>query len=263
MRCRLYIDEVGNGDLSGAKNDDNIRYLSLTGIITTRRNHDAFMQPRLDALKTEFFGHGVSTPVILHRRDITNRKGPFSVLKDPSLRAQWDARIMAYLAEQSYIAITVIIDKREHLRRYTVWHYDPYHYCMHCLIERYVSWLNRNGFTGDAVIEARGKFPDKRLKKSYRNVYENGTDWQAPKLAQKALTTRELKFYTKKDNCAGLQVADLIAHPSSRAMRHARDGMEPPADFGRRIADLLESSKLARNPRNGTIYGYGRKWLPA
>ena len=122
MRCRLFIDEVGNGDLKGAQNDDNIRYLSLTGILTYRRTHDKFMQPELDQLKVEFFGHTPQRPVILHRRDIINRKGPFAVLKDPSIRAQFDERLLAFLRDQQYLVITVVIDKREHLSRYTAWH---------------------------------------------------------------------------------------------------------------------------------------------
>lgn len=263
MRCRLFIDEVGNGDLKGAQNDDNIRYLSLTGILTYRRTHDKFMQPELDQLKVEFFGHTPQRPVILHRRDIINRKGPFAVLKDPSIRAQFDERLLAFLRDQQYLVITVVIDKREHLSRYTAWHYDPYHYCLHCLVERYVSWLARHNYTGDVVIEPRYKAADKRLKRSFRRLYEEGTAWMSPELAQRVLTSRELKFIPKQENCAGLQIADLIAHPSFRAMRRARDCVAPPDDFGQRIVEILERSKLARHPRNHTIYGYGRKWLPA
>src|SRR4051794_20988562 len=45
MTCRLFVDEVGNGDLNGAATDPNIRYLSLTGIITKQRTHAAVIQP--------------------------------------------------------------------------------------------------------------------------------------------------------------------------------------------------------------------------
>jgi hypothetical protein len=220
------------------------------------------MQPRMDAFKKEMFG-APPKPVIFHRREIMNRQGPFSILKDPAVRAQFDDRLFAYLREQQYIAITVVIDKREHLSKYSIWHYDPYHYCMHCLVERYCIWLNRNGYVGDVAIEPRYKDADKKLKQSYNRLYHKGTSGGlSPKVAQRVLTTHELKFIPKKDNWAGLQIADLIAHPSFRAMRLAKDRQDPPADFGSRIADLLEESKLARHPTKGTIAGYGRKWLP-
>jgi hypothetical protein len=215
----------------------------------------------MDAIKEEFFGK-TAQPINFHRRDILNRKGPFSILKDPSLRAQFDEKLFAYLRDQTYIVITVVIDKREHLSKYAVWHYDPYHYCMHCLVERYCIWLNRNRAVGDVVIEPRYKDADKRLKKSYNALFHKGTDWLSPKIAQRVLTTHELKFVQKKENWAGLQIADLIAHPSFRAMRLAKDDKDPPTDFGSRIADLLADSKLARHPTRNTISGYGRKWLP-
>ena len=263
MTHRMYIDEVGNGDLHGAKDDDNIRYLSLTGIITSRSNHDKYMTPRMEALKSEFFDHKPSKPVIFHRRDMLNGNGPFSVLKDPNVRAQFDERLLSYLRDEQYIAITVTIDKREHLNRYMTWRYDPYHYCMHCIVERYVMWLKRRGVVGDVAIEARFPKADKRLKKSYRKLYLEGTDFITAKVAQAVLTSRELKIIDKKANWAGLQIADLIAHPSFRAMRLERDKMKAPPDFGTQIVDLLLASKLARNPKKpDVISGWGRKWLP-
>ena len=220
------------------------------------------MQTRMDAFKKEVFGD-TPKPVNFHRREIMNRTGPFSILKDPALRAQFDERLFKYLEEQNYIVITVVIDKREHLSKYAIWHYDPYHYCMHCLVERYCIWLNRNRYKGDVVIEPRYKKEDRRVKDSYNLLYRKGTDWLSPKIAQRVLTTNEIKFIQKSQNWAGLQIADLIAHPSFRAMRLAKEAKDPPPDFGSRIADLLEQSKLARHPSKGTISGYGRKWLPA
>lgn len=53
MQCRLFIDEVGNGDLHGAAYDPNVRYLSLTGIIMKLSAHDRMLQPAIDRLKAE------------------------------------------------------------------------------------------------------------------------------------------------------------------------------------------------------------------
>jgi hypothetical protein len=79
MICRLFIDEVGNSDLSGSAQDDNVRYLSLTGILTTIDHHRKLIKPGMDALKTAVFG---SDGVILHRREIIRREGAFAVLRD-------------------------------------------------------------------------------------------------------------------------------------------------------------------------------------
>jgi hypothetical protein len=46
MRFRLFIDEVGNGDLKGAETDPNVRFLSLSGVITRLDLHDERIHPK-------------------------------------------------------------------------------------------------------------------------------------------------------------------------------------------------------------------------
>lgn len=262
MLCRLYVDETGNSDLKNAEKDENVRFLSLTGVLTYRHSHAETIQPAIDALKADLFGHSDDSPVILHRRDIIDREGPFGALNDENIRAEFDSRVLDLIETLPYLAITVTIDKAEHLARYGVWHFDPYHYCLRCLVERYVLWLNRHQWTGDVAIEPRFKRVDKKVKASFQRIWMEGTENIPPPIVQARLTTREIKFFAKEKNCAGLQLCDLIAHPSFRAMRRARDKKAMPHDFGGRVATILEAKKLARNPKTGKIDGWGRKWLP-
>jgi hypothetical protein len=265
MRCRLYIDEVGNADLKGSAHDDNIRYLSLTGVITAVKLHDTEFVPALDALKATYFpDHSAANPVLLHRKDIMNRKGPFRVLHNEENRTKFSADLLEVLNKLPYRAITVTIDKRQHLERYTVWNFDPYHYCMRCLVERYVRWLDDRGpeFTGDVVAEARYKQVDKKLKASFARIYKEGTENVPARMAQQRLTSNDIKLYPKKDNVAGLQIADLIAHPSWRAMRQDRDGVQRPNDFGTQVVGILEAAKYRRSHYNGRVAGWDIKWLP-
>jgi hypothetical protein len=262
MLCRLYIDEVGNADLKNAPNDENVRYLSLTGVTTFRSLHDRTIQPAIDQLKTDLFGHGPANPVILHRREIIDRVGPFAVLHDDECRATFDERALRLIENLPFIANTVTIDKAEHVERYGVWHFDPYHYALRCLIERYVLWLKRHGFRGDVAAEPRYPRVDKKVKASFQRIWSGGTEHIPAHIVQRHLTSREIKFFSKPKNCAGLQICDLIAHPSFRAMRRMRDGLAIPDDFGGRVARILEERKLARHPVSGVIDGWGRKWLP-
>ncbi len=262
MSCRLFIDEVGNADLRGSATEDNVRYLSLTGIITKQAVHDRYFQPHLDALKAAHFGHSEATPLILHRREIMRAEGPFAVLRDAGKRTAFDADLLCLLKTLPYIAITVTIDKREHLNRYAVWHFDPYHYCMRCMIERYVLWLNRHKLTGDVAAEPRFKKGDKRVKASFQKIYSEGTEHVPETIIQRRLTSHEIKFFPKMQNVAGMQVCDLLAHPSFRSMKHERDGVPSPDDFGTKIVDVLLRSRYSRDPRNKIIDGWGRKWLP-
>jgi Protein of unknown function (DUF3800) len=203
MTCRLYIDEVGNDDTKTTSE----RYLSLTGIITKIRAHDAVIQPEIEQLKARIFGHNPPQwTVILHRREIVRKEKPyFDCLRDPKANNDWENSLLALIENLPYIATTVTIDKQEHAHKYLVWQFNPYHYCMRALIERYVLWLNRNGLTGDVVAEPRFKKQDKKLKRSFNYIYDHGTEHIPAATIQKCLTSREIKFETKAANVAGLQ----------------------------------------------------------
>jgi hypothetical protein len=92
-KSRLYIDEVGNSDL-GASLNPNHRYLSLTGVIVSLDHVASDLHPRLEGLKHQYFGSHPDDPVILHRKDMVNQRGPFAVLQDPDLRNAFDAQLL-------------------------------------------------------------------------------------------------------------------------------------------------------------------------
>lgn len=262
MDLRLYIDEVGNGDLRGAATDQNIRYLSLTGVVAIREHHDRVISRRMDEVKQLLPAHSTGSPVILHRREIVRREGAFGVLGDEALATKFNTALLAMFREAPYLAITVQIDKLAHLETYGVWHFDPYHYCMRCLLERYVLYLRRKDWRGDVVVEPRNKKVDKKLKASFERTYRDGTENIPGAVFQKYLLSKDVAFFPKKANVAGLQLCDLLAHPSARAMRFARDCIEAPDDFGSKVVQILVDRRYARNPSTKLIDGYGTKWLP-
>jgi hypothetical protein len=262
MNFRLFVDEVGNGDLNGAATDPNVRYLGLTGVLTRQSAHERIIQPCLDDLKAELFNHTPANPVILHRREIVRREGPFAALRDPEKLTRFNEAMLRFYAEFPYLVMTVLIDKKAHLEAYGVWHFDPYHYCMRCLIERYVLYLRSKGWRGDVMIEARYKKADKKLKASFQRTYDEGTENIAPRIVQDHLLSRDIDMKPKIANIAGLQLADGLAHPSARHMRFERDREPQPNDFGAKVVEILIEKKYRRDPRTLKIDGYGRKWLP-
>jgi len=144
------------------------------------------------------------------------------------------------LEKWNYTVLTVCLDKKHHRDTYAVWRYDPYHYCLAILLERYRFFLQRNNSVGDVMAESRGGKEDMRLKRSFHKLWENGTDYVHPEDFQKTLTSRELKVKPKSANIAGLQLADLIAHPSRLEVlrdNHFIDKPLPP--FGEKIINIL------------------------
>ena len=256
---RLYIDETGNADLAASR-DPNHRYLSLTGVMMRQTHARETVTPLLDQLKREIFQPDPDEPIILHRKDLMNKNRPFHILRDPAKETQFNTALLQLLRDFRYVVITVVIDKRDHLDRYTVWHYPPYHYCLEVLLERYILILQNRRARGDVLAEVRGRRDDMRLKGSFERLYHNGGMNLDTTTFQKHLTSRHLKFKTKAKNIAGLQIADLIAHPSALYARSEYTDSPPPVGFGARIVQILLDDKYHR--WRGRIHGSGIKWLP-
>ncbi|MDI2076697.1 MULTISPECIES: DUF3800 domain-containing protein [Bradyrhizobium] len=234
------------------------RYLSLTGIVFRQDVHDTTFTTRVSAFKRRIFN---SPDVILHRKEIMGREGVFAVLDDHAKRAEFDAQFANLIEYLPGPAFTVSIDKQRHLEKYKVWQFDPYHYVLTCLVERYVLWLNRNGFVGDVVGEARGPWHDARLRRAFRRLHDHGSDFVKPQVVRARLISRELRLQPKTANIAGLQVADSLAHPAHRTFKFMKQGVPIPDDYGASLIRSLEKI-YDRHPRWGTIEGCGRKWLP-
>ncbi|MZP56757.1 MAG: hypothetical protein GT600_15035, partial [Bacteroidales bacterium] len=71
------------------------------------------------------------------------------------------------------------------------------------------------------MVESRGAKEDMRLKRSFRRIMESGTHNLSAEDLSTHLTSLELKVKSKQANIAGLQVADMVAHPARRwCFRH-------------------------------------------
>jgi len=257
----MYVDEVGNHDLDGC-DDPRHRHLSLTGVILGIDYARDHLTPAFDDLKRRYFvGDPDDPPIILHRSEIKYRQGCFQVLRDDVRRAQFDQELFEILERTEFTVITAVIDKLAHREKYKVWRAHPYHYCLEVLVERFVMWLKSKHSLGDVMAERRGKTEDKALKKSFGALHDGGTQYVSAQEIQRQLSSHELKIRPKTANIAGLQLADIVAHPSWRAMRRDREGAPLVDDFGARVARLLERSKYRRSA-TGQIDRYGRKWLP-
>jgi hypothetical protein len=258
QRYRLYFDETGTGDLRAHKKDANQRYLSLTGVVFRQDVHDTTFATRLLALKRRIF---YTTDVVLHRREIIDRDGIFAALEDDAVRADFDAQFLELIGHLPGPAFTVSIDKQAHLEKYKAWQFDPYHYVLTCLVERYVLWLNRNSFVGDVIGEARTEWHDRRLRQAFRHLYDHGSKFMRADVAKARLISRELRLQPKAADIAGLQVADLLAHPAHRTFKFMQQDIPIPDDYGASLIKELERV-YDRNPATKLIRGYGRKWLP-
>jgi hypothetical protein len=256
MKYRIYIDEVGNPDLESSDNP-NHRFLSLTGVIMKLDYVQATVFPQLEALKARYFESHPDEPVILHRKEMLNHKHPFEPLKNLNIREQFNNDLLRLLNEWEYTVISVCIDKKNHKDTYQVWRYEPYHYCLAILLERYHFFLNERNVKGDVMAESRGGKEDMRLKKSFSKLWEDGTEFIPPEKFHNVLTSKQLKVKSKANNVAGLQLTDLLAHPSRNEILHENGFLEkglPP--FGKAIVAVLQGKYYQKDGRI-----FGKKFL--
>jgi len=241
MKYRIYIDEVGNPDLESSINP-NHRFLSLTGVILELGHVESVVHPQMEALKAKFFRSHPDEPVIFHRTEMVNAKPPFEALKDNEVREQFNLELLSLLSSWEYTVITVCLDKQKHRETYPTWRYDPYHYCLAVLLERFVLFLNRKISRGDVMAESRGGKEDMRLKASFARLWENGTDYVVSEKFQKALTSKQLKVKVKANNVSGLQLADLLAHPSRNEILHEQGLLGKAfAPFAKLVIEILQN----------------------
>lgn len=252
MKYRIYIDEVGNPDLASSENP-NHRFLSLTGIILELGYVEKVVFPQMENLKKEFFGSHPDDPVILHRKEMVNAAIPFEKLKDETVKKRFDAELLSLMQKWEYTVITVCLYKKTHKETYTTWRYEPYHYCLAVLLERFFFFLERMNAHGDVIAESRGGKEDRRLKDSFTRLWEKGTDFVAPEQFQKVFTSKQLKVKPKANNISGLQLTDLLAHPSRNEILKEQGFIN--REFGPFSAKVIDILQKKYDQVEGKIYG--------
>lgn len=259
-RYRLYIDESGDHTYYESA-DPAKRCLGLTGIFIESEYYRTTFQPEMERLKQKHFPHNPDEPVILHRADIINRRGPFWRLRDTEKEQAFNRDLLQFIREQDYLIITVVIDKNAHIERYGEVAYHPYHYCLAALLERYCGFLNFYNAQGDVLAESRGGTEDRQLKEAYRTVYKAGTQWRGTEYFKRSLTSSEVKVKPKSANIAGLQLSDLLAYPSKQEILIEEQRLDDPGDnFGKQICQRIQV-KYNKQVYQGRIKGYGKIFL--
>lgn len=243
---------MGNPDLESSENP-NHRFLSLTGVMLELGYVESFVHPQMEALKAKFFRSHPDEPVIFHRKEMLQAKHPFEILKDHGVREKFNHELLILMDSWEYEVISVCLDKKKHKETYTTWRYDPYHYCLAVLLERFVFFLNHKNSQGDVMAESRGGKEDRRLKDSFARLWESGTEYIVPEYFQESLTSKQLKVKPKANNISGLQLADLLAHPSRNEILREQGFLHK--DLGHFAEKIIEILQKKYYQREGRVFG--------
>ena len=251
---RLYFDESGVHSF-GKLESPHDRYLALCGVVFDDAAYRGF-QEAWEKMKRAFFKGDPDEPIIMHRKEIMARSGIFGVLADDARRAEFDAAFLEIVGATPFTGLIVVVDKAAWMRG-SEDRPNPYHYCLVALIQRYCRLLD--GRRGDVMGESRGKVEDQQLKAAYEALYDGGDLHNRAEFFQARLSSREIKLKPKLKNVAGLQLADLLAHPAKQRclIRHGVAEVQESL-FGRRVADRfwlkLKHSNEGETRNHGEIF---------
>ncbi len=255
-RFRLYIDESGD-HVFRETTETAHRFLCLLGCWFQNPDYIEYHEA-LERFKERHFHPHPDNPVILHREDIINRRKVFKVLQDDKKRAEFDAELLDIIRASQFRVVAVVIDKAALRTAYGEAAAHPYHLGLGFLLQRYAGYLNHINRVGDVMAEARGGAEDLLLEESYTRVYDHGI-WGVTSAGyfQSALSSRQLKLRAKRANISGLQLADLLGHPTKMwALKRFGVIEDNPAPFAMRLIEIVEH-KFNRQLYNNKLEGYG------
>lgn len=183
----------------------------------------------------DFKGTILSKPrACIHSTDIRKWEGDFSGVL-PADRDHVRSAISELMARARFTLITVTIRKDRLGSQYHAPR-PPYELAMQYLLERFYRLLGHTRTWGVVYAESRGRREDGAVADEYSRFRLSGFDWATPAEVQSRLPG-PIGFLSKTIGCAGIEAADLSAHPVARYL------IDP--THGNRAFDVLQPKLYA------------------
>jgi hypothetical protein len=161
-----------------------------------------------------------SAKKFIHEPQIRRGIGPFYFKGDNAKRSIVIQSLQQLVAKLEFAAVVCVINRPEYVAQVGLGSLDkslpthPYLMTLDFLMERLVMILDRqfNGARAYVIAEARGPHEDALLQYEYVRLQLDGTSYISPSWFRQQLAPA-IEFKSKKDNCTGLQLVDLLARP--------------------------------------------------
>ncbi len=246
MKYYFFLDESGDHGLSYI--DEKFPLFLLCGCLFSEKSLND-MENKINKFKRNFFK---TTKVIIHSSKIRKCEGPFQILFNSDLKKRFYSELNEILSGAIFKIIAAVINKEKHIKKYGKNAGNPYELALSFIIERLlfcVNSLDKNAKI-EIKLEKRGKREDGLLISHYNSIKDMGTYYVNNNEIKEKI--EDFKFYSKKDNIIGLQIADLCAYPLARKI------LNPTETY---IPYNIVKNKIYCN-KKGEIRGWGLKIFP-
>jgi uncharacterized protein DUF3800 len=205
----LFLDESGDHNLSVI--DPQYPLFVLGGVIIEKNYAEGPLVQELSDFKRRHFG---TDQIVLHTADIVRNCNGFERMKEKAFREAFFNDLNSLMRRLSYMVVACAIRKEDHLLRYGVAALDPYLLSLDVLVERFCFELGGVSNGGVIVAECRDPILDRQLDIAWLNLKVQGTRF----ISVREITRRivGLNLRAKRENIAGLQLADLVVSPIGR-----------------------------------------------
>ena len=210
---RVFLDECGSHNLG---DKDPFGAFALAAVLVPDIDY-----PALDAhwkkWKEERLG---SQDKVVHEPDVRKSTGAFWFGNDPVKQTEVRESLAEEIAYLDFVAIVCVVNRNAYVKEVGDVAFDnslPGHIYLMALdfmLERIALALEYHfgGAYAHLVAESRGSREDALLQFEYVRVHLDATSYIAPTWFRQQLSPG-ITFYGKKDNIAGLELADLLARP--------------------------------------------------
>lgn len=213
-KCMVFIDECGSHSFA---DNSSFGAFVLAAVIVPQSDYAQF-DSEWKQWKKDRLG---SPDKIVHEPDIRRHGGPFFKFKRRGTkRAAMHQSLCELLMKLNFSAIACVVNRTEYIAQFgtgsldTSLPTDAYLMVLDFLMERLVMVLERQfgGAPAHVIAEARGPLEDALLQYEYVRLQLDGTSYISAAWFRQQLEPG-IEFRTKKNNCSGLQIADLLARP--------------------------------------------------
>ncbi len=169
-------------------------------------------------------------------------------MKDATYRRDFYARLNGLMRALDYKVVACAIRKDAHLARYGLAAADPYMLSLDILVERFSFEIGSRGNGGLMIAESRNPTLDNELELAWLNLKIQGTSYLSASTITRRVTG--LNIRDKRENIAGLQLADLVVSPIGRFV------------IGKQVKDDFRILETKLRRRGGRYEGAGLVVLP-
>ena len=208
----LFVDET--------QKTPNNPYFCLSGVCFKRFYYETTVVKEINELKRRHFK---TTSIIFHYSDMNNKKNGFENFNHLNVRESFWTDYSQVLTKLEFTTFGVYYNQSDMKKIYGKGRTSNYDIAFVALLKNYLHFLKSNDGIGSICIESRGFKENATLQYSYYNYLNTGSMYFPSNIYEKHLST--IGFIVKRDNCVGLQIADIS--PSALLRRnHSKSQLE-------------------------------------